>query len=68
MALIQGIGYAEATQQHYRDIEIAFTGADTELRADGSQENGNAPARLNQMLDRLVASPTAPRCPWVRRF
>ena len=39
-----------------------------ELRADGSQENGNAPARLNQMLDRLVASPTAPRCPWVRRF
>ncbi|MDQ3028206.1 MAG: twin-arginine translocation signal domain-containing protein, partial [Pseudomonadota bacterium] len=31
LALLQGVGYANATQQHYRDIEIAFTGADEAL-------------------------------------
>ena len=25
MAIVQGLGYAEGTQQHYRDIETAFT-------------------------------------------
>ena len=28
MAIVQGLGYAEGTQQHYRDIETAFTGYD----------------------------------------
>ena len=35
LALVQGIGYAETTQQHYRDIEIAFTADDIDLRAEG---------------------------------
>lgn len=35
LALLQGVGYANATQQHYRDIEIAFTGADEALVRDG---------------------------------
>jgi uncharacterized protein (DUF1501 family) len=36
LALVQGIGYAQATQQHYRDIETAFTGADgTDFDAHG---------------------------------
>ena len=28
LAIIQGIGNPDATQQHYRDIELAFTGAE----------------------------------------
>jgi uncharacterized protein (DUF1501 family) len=28
LAVVQGIGYPDATQQHYRDEEIAFTAAD----------------------------------------
>lgn len=28
LAVVQGLGYAQATQQHFRDIEIAFTGGD----------------------------------------
>ena len=35
LALVQGIGYAEATQQHYRDCEIAFTAADETIARDG---------------------------------
>ncbi|HUP97456.1 MAG TPA: DUF1501 domain-containing protein [Usitatibacter sp.] len=35
LALVQGIGYGEATQQHYRDCEIAFTGADETIARDG---------------------------------
>ncbi len=35
LAIVQGIGYPGATQQHYRDIEIAFTAADTDIRSDG---------------------------------
>jgi len=35
LALVQGIGYAQATQQHYRDCEIAFTGADQEITGIG---------------------------------
>src|SRR6476469_6772822 len=31
VALIQGIGYPQATQQHYRDEEIAFTGCDDDI-------------------------------------
>jgi uncharacterized protein (DUF1501 family) len=34
LAIVQGLGYAEATQQHYRDMEIAFTAVDQEVAAD----------------------------------
>ena len=30
LAIVQGIGYPDATQQHYRDIEMAFTACDGE--------------------------------------
>ena len=35
LALVQGIGYAEITQQHFRDCEIAFTASDGDILADG---------------------------------
>ena len=35
LALVQGIGYPQATQQHYRDCEIAFTAEDSDLLATG---------------------------------
>lgn len=35
LAIVQGIGYPEATQQHYRDIEIAFTAEDVDIRGEG---------------------------------
>lgn len=36
LALVQGIGYPDATQQHYRDIEMAFTASDgDEFYKDG---------------------------------
>jgi len=35
MAVIQGIGYPGGTQQHYRDIEVAFTAEDREILAEG---------------------------------
>jgi uncharacterized protein (DUF1501 family) len=34
VAIVQGVGYAECTQQHYRDEEIAFTAVDQEVAAD----------------------------------
>ena len=36
LAIVQGIGYAEGTQQHYRDIDTAFTACSgSEFSADG---------------------------------
>lgn len=36
LAVVQGLGYPECTQQHYRDIESAFTGCDgTEFSSEG---------------------------------
>ena len=35
LALVQGVGYVQATQQHYRDCEIAFTANDGEIVPDG---------------------------------
>jgi len=37
-----------------------------ELRGRAADGRVEQPARLNQMLDRLIASPTAPRCRWSR--
>ena len=28
LAIVQGLGYAQGTQQHFRDIETAFTGCE----------------------------------------
>ena len=35
LALVQGIGYPEITQQHYRDTEIAFTADDRQQLVEG---------------------------------
>ena len=35
LALVQGIGYANVTQQHYRDCEIAFTAEDSDIIPNG---------------------------------
>jgi len=35
IALIQGVGYPQVTQQHYRDEEIAFTGSDNDILPEG---------------------------------
>ncbi|MGZ5582210.1 MAG: DUF1501 domain-containing protein [Usitatibacter sp.] len=35
LAIVQGLGYAQVTQQHYRDVEIAFTANDGEIAAEG---------------------------------
>lgn len=35
LAIVQGLGYAEVTQQHYRDIEIAFTADDGDITGQG---------------------------------
>ena len=35
LALVQGIGYPDITQQHFRDIEIAFTASDRDLLPEG---------------------------------
>ena len=35
MALVQGIGYPQGTEQHYRDIEVAFTGNDRDIVHEG---------------------------------
>ena len=35
LAIVQGIGYPDITQQHYRDIEIAFTAEDGAIEGEG---------------------------------
>ena len=69
LALVQGIGYAEATQQHYRDIEIAFTAADTHIEGEGwvsralarrSREAAFADAVAFDVLDIRALDPMGP--------
>jgi uncharacterized protein (DUF1501 family) len=71
MALLQGIGYAEGTQQHFRDIDTAFTGGDGEtFYADGwvsralAQRAGSACAMADAIafgvLDIREADPMGP--------
>lgn len=65
LAIVQGIGYPEATQQHYRDIEIAFTAADTEIRGDGwvtraLAPRGTADAVAFDVLDIRALDPMGP--------
>jgi uncharacterized protein (DUF1501 family) len=35
LAIVQGLGYADITQQHYRDTEIAFTANDGAIVSEG---------------------------------
>lgn len=46
LALLQGIGYPDATQQHYRDCEMAFTACDEgEFLSEGWVTRALAPSR-----------------------
>jgi uncharacterized protein (DUF1501 family) len=70
LALVQGLGYAQVTQQHYRDEEIAFTANDTEILAEGwasralarvvRDDHATADAMALGMLDIREADPMGP--------
>ena len=69
MALVQGVGYPEVTQQHYRDLEIAFTGNDRDLLNEGwvsralaaKRQGASAPDAIAlEMLDIREADPMGP--------
>ena len=65
LALLQGMGYPEATQQHYRDAEIAFTAADVSLRSEGwvsraLAPRAQAPCLAFDMLDIRESDPMGP--------
>jgi uncharacterized protein (DUF1501 family) len=68
LALVQGIGYPEVTQQHFRDIEIAFTASDQDLLAEGwvtralasRAAAGTPDAIALDMLDIREADPMGP--------
>jgi uncharacterized protein (DUF1501 family) len=49
LALVQGVGFAGLTQQHYRDTEIAFTANDAEIVGEGWASR--ALARLGASAD-----------------
>jgi hypothetical protein len=55
LAIIQGIGNPDATQQHFRDIELAFTGADdSQFYADGWVSRALAPKARASGLDAVA--------------
>ena len=69
LALVQGLGYPECTQQHYRDIESAFTGCDgREFSAEGwvtralesTRRDAIADAVAFDVLDIQAADPMGP--------
>jgi len=65
LALLQGVGYPQITQQHYRDAEIAFTGDDVEFRPDGwvsraLASHAQAPCIAFDLLDVREADPMGP--------
>lgn len=69
LALVQGIGYPEATQQHYRDTEVAFTAADGQIVPEGwvsralarrARPGGLADAIAFDVLDIREADPMGP--------
>jgi uncharacterized protein (DUF1501 family) len=70
LAIVQGLGYPGCTQQHYRDIESAFTGCDgTEFSAEGwvtralaraKRTDGIADAVAFDVLDIRLADPMGP--------
>ena len=65
VALLQGVGYPEGTQQHYRDSEIAFTADDTAFRDEGWVSRAlakrvTAPCMAFDVLDIRDADPMGP--------
>jgi uncharacterized protein (DUF1501 family) len=70
LALVQGIGYAQSTQQHYRDTEIAFTANDRDLVPEGwasralarrpAPDGATADAVALGLLDIREADPMGP--------
>ena len=55
LALVQGLGYPECTQQHYRDIESAFTGCDgREFSAEGWVTRALAGTRRDAIADAVA--------------
>jgi len=67
LALLQGIGYPDATQQHYRDIEMAFTACDgNEFYREGwvtralSPSSAGLDAVAFDVLDIREADPMGP--------
>ena len=69
LALVQGIGYPELTQQHYRDSEIAFTAEDRGLWDQGwagralarrARQDAIADAVALDLLDIREADPMGP--------
>jgi uncharacterized protein (DUF1501 family) len=56
LALVQGIGYPQATQQHYRDCEIAFTAADGEITPMGwvTRALAKRPAPASALADAIA--------------
>jgi uncharacterized protein (DUF1501 family) len=67
LALVQGIGYPDGTQQHYRDIEVAFTAVDgDEFRRDGwvtralSPRSSHLDAIAFETLDIRESDPMGP--------
>ena len=69
LALVQGIGYAGVTQQHYRDTEIAFTAEDGAIIEQGwasralarrAKPGGLADAIALDLLDIREGDPMGP--------
>lgn len=69
MALVQGIGYREGTQQHYRDSDTAFTGCEGQeysttgwvTRALASRSRADCEdAVAFDLLDQRLADPMGP--------
>jgi uncharacterized protein (DUF1501 family) len=67
LALVQGLGYAQVTQQHYRDEEIAYTADDRDILAEGwasralaSRSGPGLDAVAFGMLDDRLADPMGP--------
>ena len=65
LALLQGVGYPQITQQHYRDAEIAFTGDDVDFRDEGWVSRAlasrtQAPCVAFDLLDVREADPMGP--------
>ncbi|HUQ27543.1 MAG TPA: DUF1501 domain-containing protein [Usitatibacter sp.] len=70
LAIVQGLGYPQCTQQHYRDIESAFTGCDgTEFSSEGwvtralaraQHADAIADAVAFDVLDIRLADPMGP--------
>ena len=71
LAIVQGLGYAQGTQQHFRDIDTAFTGCDGQdyardgwvtraLAKRASTGNPVADAIAFDVLDIRAADPMGP--------